>query len=109
MASFFAENGVLTINAGTPSVGREAIAASAQSFMTAFPDLQVLLDALHVEDNSARYEWTLIGTNTGPGGTGRAVRISGHEQWTLDPSGAIGHSLGFFDANDYARQLATSD
>ena len=105
VASFFAEDGVLTINAGTPSVGREAIAASAQSFMTAFPDLTVLLDALHVEGTSARYDWTLIGTNTGPGGTGRAVRVSGHEHWTLDASGVIRHSLGYFDAHDYARQL----
>jgi len=33
----------------------------------------VLRDALHVHGTSARYGWTLIGTNTGPGGTGRAV------------------------------------
>jgi len=107
VASFFAEDGVLTINAGRPSVGREAIAASARAFMTAIPDLMVLLDALHVDGNSARYEWTLIGTNTGPAGTGRPVRIHGYEQWTFDDAGAIGTSLGFFDSDDYARQLAS--
>lgn len=57
----------------------------------------------------ARYEWMLIGTNTGPEGTGRAVRISGHEHWTLDASAVIRHSLGFFDAHDYAKQLTSPD
>lgn len=105
VASFFTETGVLTINDGTPSVGRDAIARSAASFMTAFPDLVVVMDALHVHGHSARYDWTLMGTNTGPGGTGKAVRISGHEQWTLTPSHRVEHSLGYFDTEEYARQL----
>ncbi len=46
VAAFFAPDGSLTINHGTPSVGREKITAAAQSFMTAFPDLQVILDSI---------------------------------------------------------------
>ena len=106
VAAFFAETGSLTINAGTPAVGRAAITASAQGFMTAFPDLVVVMDSLKVDGPRATYHWTLTGTNTGPGGTGRPVRISGREEWRIGPDGLIAASLGHFDAADYARQLA---
>jgi hypothetical protein len=53
------------------------------------------------------YRWTLTGTNTGPGGTGRPVRISGQEEWTFGADGLIAESRGHFDQADYNRQLAT--
>jgi hypothetical protein len=65
------------INAGVPSVGRAAITEAAQSFMTAFPDMQVLMDDVRPGENGIEYHWTLVGTNTGPGGTGNSVRVSG--------------------------------
>jgi uncharacterized protein (TIGR02246 family) len=105
VASFFAKNGSLTINKGTPSIGRPAITAAAQEFMTAFPDMVVTMDGVEVEGPHAIYRWTLTGTNTGPGGTGKSVRISGYEQWTFGTDGLIAASLGHFDAADYERQL----
>ena len=105
VASFFDENGSLTINDGAPAVGRAAITASAQAFMTDFPDLVVAMDSLKVDGEEARYHWTLTGTNTGPGGTGKAVRISGYEEWRIGASGLIATSLGHFDAAEYARQV----
>jgi uncharacterized protein (TIGR02246 family) len=105
VAEFFAADGVLTINGGTPHVGREAIAASAAAFMQAFPDLVVALRALDDVDGRVAYHWTLTGTNTGPGGTGRAVRIDGTELWQLGDAGLIADSIGSFDATDYQRQL----
>jgi len=53
----------------------------------------------------AIYRWTLTGTNTGPGGTGRPVRISGYEQWRFSRDGLIAVSAGRFDADSYQRQL----
>ena len=44
LASFYAENGSLTVNAGAPSVGRAAITTTARGFMTAFPDMVVKMD-----------------------------------------------------------------
>lgn len=41
VAQFFAAGGSLTINGGTPSVGRSAITQAAQGFMTAFSDLRI--------------------------------------------------------------------
>ena len=105
VASFFEEQGSLKINDGTPAVGRAAITNSAQSFMTAFPDMVVKMDRLVVNGAKTEYHWTLTGTNTGPSGTGTFVQISGFEEWRFGPDGLIAESLGHFDAADYERQL----
>lgn len=105
VAAFYAENGSLKINNGAPSIGRNAIIAAAQEFMTAFPDMVVTLDGTSLDGNHAIFRWTLIGTNTGPGGTGKHVRISGYEEWTIGEDGLIAESKGHFDEADYERQL----
>ena len=105
VASFYAEGGVLAINGGAPSVGQEAITEAARGFMVAFPDMVVALDSLRPGAEGVEYHWTLTGTNTGPGGTGRSVRISGFETWTAWDGGRIAESLGRFDADEYRRQL----
>ena len=92
VAAFFSRNGSLRVNDNDPAVGRNAIAVVAQSFMTAFPDLSVVMDALVLGGDQAEYHWTLTGTNTGPGGTGRAVRISGLESWQMGGDGLIASS-----------------
>jgi hypothetical protein len=51
------------------------------------------------------YHRTLVGRNTGPGGTGKSVRISGFEEWTIGDDGLIAVSLGRFDQAEYDRQL----
>jgi hypothetical protein len=88
-----------------PAVGREAITEVARSFMTAFPDLQVLMDDVVVRDGGPEYHWILIGTNSGPGGTGSRVRISGFEEWTIGDDGLIAESQGHYDQAEYDRQL----
>jgi SnoaL-like polyketide cyclase len=105
VAAFFSPSGSLTINGGTPSLGRSAITEAAQGFMTAFPDLMVYMDDLLEEQGKVLYKWTLEGTNTGPGGTGKRVRISGFEQWRIGDDGLVAESLGNFDAAEYQRQV----
>ncbi len=105
VAAFFAPNGSLRVNDDEPAVGRAAITDVAQWFMSAFPDMRVLMDDLVADGDQAVYRWTLVGTNTGPGGTGRAVRISGFEEWRIGADGLIAESLGHFDSEDYRRQL----
>jgi hypothetical protein len=107
VASFFGGQGSLKINDGTPAVGRDAISKAVQSFMTAFPDLVVRMDSVNKSGTDTIYHWTLTGTNTGPGGTGRSVRISGFEQWRFAPDGLISESNGHFDAANYQQQLRT--
>jgi len=105
VAENYAPGGSLTINDGPPSVGRAAITEAARSFMVAFPDLQVVFDDLVVQGETAEYRWTLVGTNTGPGGTGNRVRIRGFEVWTIGDDGLIAASLGHYDQAEYDRQL----
>src|SRR5689334_13321562 len=83
VADFFSPAASLKINVASPAVGRAAIAAAAQGFMTAFPDMAVTMDGISIEGSRAVFRWTLRGTNTGPGGTGNAVQISGYEEWTI--------------------------
>ena len=105
VAAHFAERGSLAINGGEPAIGRAAITAAVQGFMTAFPDLVVTMDRLEADGPHIRYHWTLTGTNTGPGGSGRRVRISGVELWRIGAGGLIEESRGHFDEADYRRQL----
>jgi len=105
VAAFFAETGSLSVNDGPPAVGRAAIAEIAEGFMRDFPDMVVTFDKLEPQPNATAFHWTLTGTNTGSGGTGKRVRISGYELWQLDHDGLIGNSKGHFDAADYERQL----
>ncbi len=106
VARLYAREGWLCVNDGTPAIGREAIAEVVQSFMVAFPDLQVLLDNVVARGDRMEYHWTLVGTNTGPGGEGRRVRLSGYEDWLIGEDGLIAESKGHFDAAAYQRQLA---
>ncbi len=106
VAAFYEENGSLQINGGSPSKGRVAITTAAQSFMTAFPDMVVSLDDVGMRGSYAIFRWTLAGTNTGPGGSGNLVRISGYEEWRFGETGLIGESKGYFDEADYQRQLS---
>ena len=105
MASCYEEDGRQSINDGPTAVGRSALAKVAAGYMEAFPDLQVSLDQLLVAGNAAFFVWTLTGTNSGPGGTGNAVRVSGIEVWEMGESGLIAESRGYYDAAVYERQL----
>jgi predicted ester cyclase len=105
VAVFYAENGSLSVNDGTPAVGRAAIAEEARGFMTTFPDMVVTMDDLSRDSDGTKFHWTLTGTNTGPGGTGKRVRISGYELWKINNDGLIAESKGHFDSVEYERQL----
>jgi predicted ester cyclase len=105
MASFYAEDGSLTVNKGTPAIGREQLAATANSYMEAFPDLKLTMDSLVADADTYRYHWTFSGTNTGPEGTGNKVIFSGFERWTMNNEGLVQKSIGTYDAEDYNRQL----
>ena len=125
VAEHFTVDGILTINSNPPAIGREAIAASARSFMDAFPDLVVRFDKLVPIGPITEFHWTLVGTNTGPGGAGHTIRISGFELWKLksespnparselQPSIAalpnarvqIEQSVGSFDELEFERQM----
>jgi uncharacterized protein (TIGR02246 family) len=106
VAAFFAEDGSLAVNGQEPAVGRDAIADIARGFYEAFPDTVVIMDLARLAGERAIFMWTYVGTNSGPGGSGNAVRFDGWEQWTFDDDGLIAKSDGRFDTVEYERQLA---
>jgi uncharacterized protein (TIGR02246 family) len=108
VAGHYAPDGSLAINGGAPAVGRDAITATAKGFYTGLPDMQVFMDDLVVDGDRIEYHWTFTGTNTGPGGTGNAVRVVGYEEWTIGDDGLIAASSGHYDAAEDARQLEHS-
>lgn len=102
VAAFFAENASLTINGGTPSVGRAGIADAARSFMVGYPDMVVEMSRLDPVGDQYVFRWNLTGTNAG---TGCKVAISGYEEWTIGADGLVARSLGHYDQADWDRQL----
>lgn len=106
LARFYAEDGVLVVNNGTPSRGRDAIEEKARGFMEAFPDMVVRLDKLVEEGDRVVFHWHWTGTNKGPGGSGFPVDIRGYEVWTFDSEGRLIESLGNYDEEEFERQIA---
>jgi hypothetical protein len=101
VAAFYAKGASISVNGGPPA----PIADVAREFRRDFPDMVVTFDRLENTPNGTEFHWTFTGTNTGPGGTGNKVRISGYELWKIDNGGLIAESQGHFDAADYERQL----
>jgi hypothetical protein len=101
VAAHFVPGGTIAINGGEPVEVTEV----ARSFMSAFPDIQVFMDDVVCKDESVEFHWTFTGTNTGPGGTGKAVRISGFEEWTFGAGDLVVTSQGRYDQDEYDRQL----
>jgi nuclear transport factor 2 (NTF2) superfamily protein len=99
VAAYYAPGGTIAVNSGEPA----AIADVADGFITAFPDIEVFMDGLVIRDDDVvEYRWTFTGTSAE---TGRWVRITGFEEWTLDADGSIAESRGHFDQAEYDRQL----
>jgi hypothetical protein len=63
------------------------------------------MDQVSQDGSRAIFRWTWTGTNTGPGGTGKSVRIGGYEEWTIGADGLIAESKGHFDEAEYQRQV----
>jgi nuclear transport factor 2 (NTF2) superfamily protein len=101
VAGHFTSGGTIAINGGEPTEVTEV----ARSFMDAFPDIQVFMDDVVFRGETVEYHWTFTGTNTGPGGTGKWVRVSGLEEWSFGGDGLIAESKGTYDQAEYDRQL----
>ena len=101
VVAFYAKDAPISVNDGP----RMSIEEVARNFMREFPDMIVRFDRLEPRGDQTAFHWTLIGTNTGPGGTGNRIRISGYELWKMDDNGLIAESKGHFDAADYEKQL----
>jgi uncharacterized protein (TIGR02246 family) len=103
VASFYAPEGGIVINRGTPWENRAGVAAMAAGFFADVPDLSLTCDGIRVAGDHVVYLWTFTGHHSG---TKAPLRITGWEEWDLDADHRVSASRGWYDAADYARQVA---
>ncbi|MEM9909662.1 MAG: nuclear transport factor 2 family protein [Pseudomonadota bacterium] len=103
VVDFYHEDGGIIINGGEPIMGRAAMLDMVRGFYAEFPGLAVELDHLRVAGQHVLFGWMLEGKHAE---TGNSVRVPGWEEWDLDEDLKVTKSLGWFDAEEYARQIA---
>jgi uncharacterized protein (TIGR02246 family) len=103
IAACYAQDGQIVINNGEPWEGRDRVAAMAEGFFAEVPNLSLVCDGIRGAGDHVVYLWTFTGTHSG---TGKPLSISGWEEWDIDADGKVKASRGWYDAADYARQVA---
>ena len=103
VAEFFAVDGSIVINGGEPWIGCARIADMAKGFFSDVPDLRLVCDEVRCAGYHMVYLWTFTGTHSA---TRNHLRITGWEEWELNANFKIVSSRGWFDARDYAGQIA---
>ena len=92
----------ITINGGEPSVGFDELTAMAAGFHADVPDLVLQCDGIRSAGNHVVYLWTFTGHHAE---TGNPLIVTGWEEWELDDDMKITSSLGWFDGEEYKRQV----
>lgn len=103
VAAFFAADGKIQINKGDVLIGRPAVAQMAASFYADFPDLIVRCDDVRFAGSHVLFAWTLEGHHAS---TKNFVKVGGWEEWELDEDLRVKSSLGWFDTDEYEKQIA---
>ena len=102
VAGFFTEDCVFIINRGDPWDGPAQVAEMAAGFFADVPDLKLVSDDIRLSGTHAVNVWTFSGNHVA---TGNAVKVRGWEEWELTEDGKIREARGWYDAEDYARQV----
>ena len=102
VASFYAPLRQIQINRGDVLKGRDAVNDMAAGFYAEFPDLMVYCDDVRTAGDHVIFVWTLEGHHAD---TGNHVKVAGWEEWEIDGDMKVATSLGWFDADDYDRQV----
>jgi hypothetical protein len=102
-ADRYATSTSFAMNGGEPMTTRAEIAEMAKGFMANFPDLVLSCDTVLVADHHMIYAWTFKGHHRE---TKNLIRFSGWEEWDLDSNLNVTRSLGWYDVEDYERQVA---
>ena len=103
VARTYSKDAIFIINRGDPMVGHGDIGEMAAGFMAEFPDMKLTLNSMLLAGDHMLYTWTFEGHHVD---TKNFVRFPGWEEWELDDDCRVKSSLGWFDADDYARQVA---
>ena len=90
VAAFHVASSSIVINRGEPSEGHEGLTAMAAGFHRGAGS--------HVV-----YMWTFTGHHAE---TGNPLNVQGWEEWELNDDMKVTSALGWFDGEDYDRQVA---
>lgn len=102
VAAFHRPDSRISINRGEPSIGHAGLTAMAAGFHADVPDLELRNDGIRCAGDHVVYLWTFTGHDAQ---TGNPLRISGWEEWDLDGDMKVTSALGWFEADDYQRQV----
>ena len=92
----------IIINRGEPSKGHAELTAMAAGFHADVPDLVLTCEGIRSAGQHVIYLWRFTGHHVE---TGNPLDIAGWEEWELNENMKITSSLGWFDAEDYQRQV----
>ena len=106
VAGSYTHDAVFSINHGDPMIGHGDIADMVKGFCDEFPDVVLRLDNTFIAGNHAVYVWTFSGHHHE---TGKYVEFQGWEEWDLTDDCKVKSSLGWYDADDYERQMQAVD
>ncbi|MEH6360296.1 MAG: nuclear transport factor 2 family protein [Amylibacter sp.] len=103
VAESYTIDACFTINRGEPMNGRIEIATMVSGFMSEFPDMVLKCETVMIADHHMVYGWTFEGHHKE---TKKFVSIKGWEEWDFDENMKVKSSLGWYDAQEYERQVA---
>jgi hypothetical protein len=103
VAAFHAPSSSIVINRGEASVGHEGLTAMAAGFYADVPDLCLTCDDIRGAGSHVIYVWTFTGHHAE---TGNPLKIRGWEEWELNDEMKVISALGWFDGDEYDRQVA---
>jgi len=102
VANCHASTSQIVINRGEASVGHDELTAMAAGFHADVPDLLLKCDGIRSAGNHVIYLWTFTGHHAE---SGNPLSVPGWEEWELNEDMEITSSLGWFDADEYQRQI----
>lgn len=103
VAARYSEVTSFGMNGNDPMTNRNEISQMAAGFMKEFPDLVLTCDNVLVADHHMVYAWTFVGHHVD---SGVRVEFSGWEEWDLNAELEVSKSLGWYDVEDYERQVS---
>ena len=103
VSAFHVQDSKIIINNGDPFLGKSGVTEMAAGFIADVPDLTLRCDGIRGAGTHVVYMWTFTGHHAQ---TGNPLDVQGWEEWNLDDQMMVTSSLGWFDAQDYDRQVA---
>lgn len=102
VAAFHVPSSRIVINRGEPSEGHDGLTAMAAGFHAEVPDLHLTCDGIRGAGSHVVYIWTFTGHHAE---TGNPLNVKGWEEWELNDEMKVTSALGWFDGEDYDRQV----